>query len=267
MIYYIVIGSSRGLGSALVEELLRQEHCQVIGVARTTLKDIKGHEKWIASGRYRHVEADISSSRCHQILSSVARNLSPSPICIIFNSAHIEKDINPDNKSINYVAFERVNRVGIDGLGNILFIFQEHLLRYGGVFVGISSFWGTIPPLFLPWVAYPASKAYLNIALRCLRVWWRGRIKVLIVNIGNIGKDTSLPKWIVPTYSMAARKIIYSLSIKKIPRVINYPFWHAVVYLYILRFIPEIFYLWIFKLYFRFQPPQKKSEKSNKIDV
>lgn len=255
----IIIGSSRGLGAALVEEFLNKTTHQIIGIARTKLEEIKNHKTWIASGRYCHVEIDISSYKSRETLRYISEKLPYGPVCVIFNSAHIEKDINKD-QTINYSAFDAVNRVGINGFGNILFAFEPHFLKYGGILVGISSFWGTVSPLFLPWIAYPASKAYLNMALRCLRVAWRNHVKTVIVNIGRIEEPekSNLPRWVIPPYSLAAGKIVSSLLSEKIPNVIDYPLWHAVVYRYILRFVPDIVYSWIFKLYFKLESLRKK---------
>ena len=255
--YCVIVGSSRGLGAALVEEFIKQTSCQIIGIARTKLNKIDNHERWIASGRYRHVEMDIGEPQCRDILKSLSYELPHEPICVIFNCAHIEKDINKDDLSINYIAFDNINRVGINGLGNILFAFEDHLLKYGGILVGISSFWGGVPPLFLPWMAYPASKAYLNTAFRCLRVAWRKHVEVVLVNIGNIDNKSSLPKWIVPTYTMAAQKIVKSILKQRTHKIINYPFWHSIVYQYILKYVPEVVYCWIFELYFKLEALKK----------
>jgi len=257
----IIVGSSRGLGAALVNELLDKTSCQIIGIARTKLENIKNTEKLTISGRYQHIEIDIASPECRGILRDISKTLIQGPACVIFNAAHIEKDINRD-QTVNYNAFDVINRVGIDGLGNVLYAFEEYLLKHGGIFIGISSFWGSVPPLFLPYLAYPASKAYLNMILRCLRIAWRKHVKVIAVNIGNIKEegDVKLPKWVIPTYSMAARKILSSVLKKSPSRVINYPFWHFVVYRCILRFVPEYVYSWIFNLYLKLESSRKRNE-------
>lgn len=258
----IIIGSSRGLGAALVEEFLDKSTFNIIGIARTKLGDIRNSSEWISTGRYRHVEIDISSDQSHAVLRDISQSLLQHMVCVIFNSAHIEKDINKD-QTINCEAFEAVNRVGVNGLGNILFGFEPHLLKYGGIFVGISSFWGSIPPIYLPYLAYPASKAYLNMALKCLRVAWRRHVKVITVNIGNIKNegDVRLPKWFIPTYSMAAKKIVGSIIKKSPPRVINYPLWHSFLYRYVIRLLPEFIYPWIFNSYLKLESSRGKNEK------
>jgi len=257
--HWMIIGSSRGLGAAFVEEFLNRTSGDILGVARTSPDQIKNHEKWTATGRYRYLQLDIALSQSRQVLQLILQEIAPEPVGVIFNAAHIEKDLNTD-QSLNYDAYEQVNRVGITGLGNLLFAFEPHLLTYGGILVGISSLWGSVPPLFLPWMAYPASKAYLNMAFHCLRVAWRKRVDVVLVNIGNIGggEKSSLPAWIVPTYAMAAQKIGRALLRTHVPKAINYPVWHAVIYNYVLRFVPEFCYSWIFRLYFTLDAFQKR---------
>jgi NAD(P)-dependent dehydrogenase (short-subunit alcohol dehydrogenase family) len=256
---WIIIGSSRGLGAALVGELLQQTSSCIIGIARTKAEEITDYEKWVKTGRYQHIQMDIASSQCRDVLKSFSQELSPEPIGVIFNAAYVERDLNPD-QSINYTTFDQINWVGINGLGHILAAFEAYFHTYGGILVGISSFWGSVPPLFLPWLAYPASKAYLNIVFRCLRVAWRKQVNVVLVNIGNIEEagKTSLPTWIIPTYSKAAKKIVHALVKTNTPKTINYPLWHAIVYHYILRFVPESFYSWIFQGYFKLESSWKK---------
>lgn len=239
----IVVGSSRGLGAALVEEFLRNTDLNIIGIARTKPEDIAGCESWFSTGRYRHITADIGSAHCIEILTPMISALTKAPACIIFNAAHIEKDVRCDG-SIDYQVFHEINRVGISGLGNVLSAVEPHLLQYGGTFAGISSFWGSVPPLSQPWLSYCASKAYLNMALTCLRPAWRGSVDVVAINIGNI-KDpakSGMPEWIVPAYSSAAKKLVGSLMKAKVPRVINYPFSHFLVYRGFLRFVPGFVY-------------------------
>jgi NAD(P)-dependent dehydrogenase (short-subunit alcohol dehydrogenase family) len=260
--YCIVIGSSRGLGAAVVEEYIKMDLYNVIGVARSKPVKISHYDKWIVSGKYRHIELDIASPKCIQVLKAVCSELPHEPICVIFNAACIEKDINSDNSinfsgvsTIDFDTTKKINQVNIEGLVNVLAAFENHLLTYGGCFVGISSLWGITPPLFLPWLAYPASKAYLNLALKCLRAAWYKRVTVISINIGKVGGSGSnlLSRWILPTYEMTAQKIVRKLSRKKISKEINYPLWHAFVYKYILRFAPDIFYLLLFRLYFKIE--------------
>lgn len=50
---------------------------------------------------------------------------------------------------------------------------------------------------------------------------------------------------------MTAKKIVESLSKKKIPTEVNYPELYIIVYKYILRFVPDSLYLWLFRLLYK----------------
>ena len=250
MKYCIIIGSSRGLGAAMVEEFLKDESCFIIGVARTSLEKIHDHEKWIASERYRHVELDITAPNCIESLKLICSEIPREPICIIFNAAIVKADFEEDS-SINFGTFDEINRVGIDGLGNVLNAFEEQLLDYGGILVGISSFSALAPPVFEPRVAYPASKAYLDMTLRSLRPAWKKKVKIVTVHLGHIGGSGSTffsSLMVPPTYSRAARKIVRKVMSRRTPTEINYPLLYCIVYRYLFKFIPDVIYLLLFRL-------------------
>jgi NAD(P)-dependent dehydrogenase (short-subunit alcohol dehydrogenase family) len=245
--YYIIIGSSRGLGAAIVNELLKDNNSKVIGISRTPYENIINHTYWQASHRYQHVEMDITQSSNSVILKNISSNLPlEQPVCVIFNAALVASEIN-QYKQINYEQFEKINKVGIDGFGNVLKACEQILLDTKGVFVGISSFSAFVPPVFDPRIAYPASKAYLNMALRCLRTTW-DKVDIITINLGHIGgeKNDFLSQWISPSYTKTACKIINIIRAKKIPQTVNYPFIYKIVYGFILGFVSDTFYKYIF---------------------
>ena len=254
MKYYIVIGSSRGLGAALVEEFLKDKCYHVIGIARTKIEDISNHDKWVASGRYQHVSVDITNSDCVEPLRAICGGLSHAPVCIIYNAALVMADINSEGR-IDYEIFNAVNKIGIDGLGNAIKAFEHYLLKYGGILVGISSVAALVPPVVEQRVAYPASKAYMDMALRCLRFAWRKKVRVVTVHFGHLGGSgiNLLSRLFMPSYEIAARKIVRSLSGKNIPRTIYYPFIYCLIYKGILSFISDAVYFSLFNLIFKFK--------------
>ncbi len=256
--HYIIIGSSFGLGAALVEELLSRTSCRITGVARTNFEKIQRYRDWAASGRYNHIELDITLPVCYARLKSLCSEFPPEPMCVIFNAARVATDINK-NGTLNYEVFSDINRVGIEGLGNILAAFQEHLLKYGGVLAGISSFSSFTPPLLEQRVAYPSSKAYLDMAFRCLRVVWGKKVNVVIIHLGHIGypEDKTLPRWIAPTYNLVAKKIVKLIASGKAPQEINYPVLYCLVYKYIFKFIPDRVCLNLLRLLRYFIKPKK----------
>lgn len=251
---YIVIGSSRGLGAALVSELLCRETSQVIGVARTPLETIPEAQQWLDSGRYRHIELDIGDPQSAAQLQAACAELTPAPVSIILNAAYIQPDVNAD-QSLDVEIIRRTNRVGVDGIANILEAFESHLLAYGGTFVGISSVWGATPPLSLPWAAYPASKAYLNMMLRCLRGAWRGKVAVLTVHLATVGKPGAgwLKRLLVPTYQQTAQRIIRFIEQRGISEHLHYPLCQSVIY-QMFKFIPDSLLLRMFSVFARRSP-------------
>lgn len=247
---WIIIGSSRGLGAALVEELLHQTSSHIIGVARTSAEDIKNYEKWIKTGRYQHIQLDIASSQSRKILKSISQDFTPDPIGVIFNAAHMDQDIKPDH-SIDFQVFEQVNRVGINGIGNTLFAFEQHLREYGRILVGISSVSALAPPV-IPKLAYPSTKAYLDMMFRCLRTTWPEKVKFVTAHLGHIGNwDDTFSQWNVPTYAMTASKIVRAISGSKIPNEINYPLLYAIMFKYIFPLLPDSVYIWGLRSFLR----------------
>lgn len=246
--YCIIIGSSRGLGAAMTEELLERGGVEVIGVARTGIKEIRGAHRWIASKRYRHIALDIAEPESVAALKEAAKGFGNDAICVIFNSAVVQADVR--GITVEGAVSARINRVGVDGLTNCIEAFQDHLLKWGGVFVGISSFSALTPPVYEPRVAYPASKSYLDMTLRCLRVFWHGRCAVVTVHLGHlVDKTNSGTSFPAADYRTAAGKIITKISGDKIPDEINYPFLYCLAYRYFLSFVPDSVYFGISRLF------------------
>ncbi|MBI5235377.1 MAG: SDR family oxidoreductase [Deltaproteobacteria bacterium] len=236
----VVIGSSRGLGAALVDGLLERGYT-VTGVART-MPDAERLERWNASRRYKHFIADISSQDGLTAVKEISKDLPLEPVCVIFNAASVETDVH--GRLIDHDALTRVNSTAIVGLGNTTAAFQSHLTTRGGYFVGISSFSAFAPPFNEPRAAYPASKAYLDMFLRSLRIIWRDKVTVVTVHLGHLGRgDFFLSGMLVSDYDKTANKIITGITGKKTPREINYPFIYCLVYRYILSCIPDFLYI------------------------
>lgn len=255
--YYIVVGSSRGLGACLVEELLK-EGKTVAGVARSPVTQAPNHASWLATGKYSHVELDITSAECADKLRDL--KIPSGPLCVIFNAALVMSDVNPDG-TMNYATFNAVNHAQIDGFGNVLSAFEKHMLKFGGMWVGISSFSAFTPPVFDPRIAYPASKAYLDMALRCLDSVWDNKIKVVTVHLGHMGEkegQSLMSRWLVPSYATCAKVIIRGTVAKNCKREINFPFLYCMLYKYLLRAVPQSLYLAFFKFLFRVSGSVKK---------
>ena len=125
---WIVVGCSRGLGAALVDELLARPEAIVSGLARTPLAEIENGGLWRATGRYEHHVADLSEPAAGTTLERVARSIPDGPFTLIFNAAYLERDVREDGR-IDFERFEMTNRVNIDGFGRTLQAFQERLFK------------------------------------------------------------------------------------------------------------------------------------------
>lgn len=240
---WIVIGTSRGLGTALVDELLREPSVAIRGISRTPAEQINKYTTWKETGRYRHLQLDITSSPCRELLPTCIQEVAPNPAGIIFNAAYMEQDVTSEHL-IRFQAFDQVNQVGIIGLGNVLFAIEPYLKEYGGILMGISSFSALAPPI-IPKLAYPSTKAYLDMLLRCLRAIWPKKIKVVTVHLGHIGSwEQVLSGWNVPTYAMTASKIVKTLSRSHIPEEINYPLIYTLMFKYVFPWLPDKVMFW-----------------------
>lgn len=241
--YFIVIGSSKGLGAAIVNRLLQIKSAFIIGISRSTPDKISNSEKLIGSKRFQHIALDIGSNDCEKILKKICTQLNQKPVFIIFNAACLDPDI-LENKLIDHRKLDEVNRVGIKGFVNVLSAFEDHLLKYGGVFVGISSLTVFSPLFYQPRIGYPATKAYLEMALHCLRIIWPKHIKIVTVRLGPVGTARNIPfsKWIIPSYEKTAAKIIESITKNKPPSKINFPFISSILFRFIGSLPNSIFY-------------------------
>ena len=230
---YIVVGASRGLGASLVSKCL-EKGLEVIGTGRTDEGSIQGITEWKRTGRFRYIQADIGEPASVDVMKSVISVCNRSPVCVIFNAAVIEPDVEK-NGNLMFDVFKKVNRTGINGFTHVLEAFESYLTSYGGMLVGISSISAWVPPIGGNKVSYPASKAYLDMALRSLRLLWGRRVHVMIVHLGHIGGSGS---WLVPKYDDVAQKIIGSTLSSRPPENICMSTFYCFTYR-VMRMLPD----------------------------
>jgi len=247
---FIVIGSSRGLGAALVDRLL-DKNFKVIGMSRTPPSKIPNYDQWIQTGNFEYYELDIASPDSSHTLEKICNKLPSLPIGIIYNAAVMKTEINKE-EPLDLDVFFEVNRVQIDGFGRVLWAFEKHLLKHGGLFAAISSFSAYAPAILDPRIAYPASKAYLDMAMRCLNAHWKGQVRGTTIHLGHLGeKEKSFLVLIKASYQNVAQEIIKKLTRSNPPVEINYPFIYCLAYKYFLRFVPHSAYVFIFNMFSR----------------
>lgn len=200
---YIIIGASRGLGASLVGKCL-ENGLEVIGIGRTSEDKIENMEVWQKTKRFRYVRTDIGEPLSVEKMKSIIGMCEGRPVCIIFNAAIIDSDVGSDG-AIMFDIFKNVNHVGVNGFGHVLEAFSDYLVSHGGMFIGISSISAWMPPVGGNKIAYPASKAYLDMALRSLRLLWDKKVHVMTVHLGSIGGSGS---FFIPGYNAVAQRLI-----------------------------------------------------------
>lgn len=233
--FYIIVGASRGLGASLVNSCLKNG-LRVVGIGRTSENAINDILTWRQTGRFKYIQADIGESSSVNIMRSIIGMCEDKPVCVIFNAAVIDSDVGNDGK-LMFDIFTKVNRTGIDGFVHTLEVFEDYLISCGGMLVGISSISAWLPPSKGNKVAYPASKAYLDMALRSLRLLWHKRVHLMTVHLGHMSGDGS---WFVPRYDRVADKIIKATLLRMPPESICISVLYCIAY-GILRRMPDRF--------------------------
>ena len=244
----LVVGSSRGLGAALAARLLEVSNAPVVGVARTPFAAVAEHQVWARSDRYCHLALDIAAPDAVPTIEGALGRLPSGPCLVIHNAAVVRSDLGPDGE-IDWPALGEVNRIGITGLVNVVRAVEPRLRAEGGVLAGISSYAALAPPVRDPRLAYPASKAYLDMVLRVLRHLWRARVRVVTVRLGHIaeGERRGLAGLLCPSYARAAARIVAALTGRRVPETIDYPWPYALVYRRVLPFVPDRVYFTLFE--------------------
>lgn len=230
---YIIVGASRGLGASLVGRCL-EEGLEVIGIGRTNENSVVSIAHWRKTGRFKYVQADITEPSSVSIMKSIVGAYKENPACVIFNAAVIESDVD-DNGNLIFDVLKRVNTTGIDGFAHVLEALGNYLTSQRGMLVGISSISAWVPPIGGNKIAYPASKAYLDMVLRSLRLLWDKRVHIMTVHLGHIGGGGS---WLVPKYDAVAQKILDSTLCKRPPESICMSTFYCFSYR-ILRMLPD----------------------------
>lgn len=233
---YVIVGASRGLGASLVSKYLEKE-VNVIGIGRTVKDEIESIAAWEKTNYFRYVQADIGKPKCIDIMKSILSLCDGNSVCVIFNAAVIESDVRRDGK-LMFDVFKRITHTGVDGFGHILEVFGDYLPLHGGMLVGISSMSAWVPPIRGNKVAYPASKAYLDMALRSLRLLWYGRVHVMTVYLGHIGDHSIRRSALIPTYDAVAEKIVQATLCSRPPKSICVPRLYGIAYR-IIKIMPD----------------------------
>lgn len=229
------MGASKGLGLAITRALLSRTRADVVAVSRSVVP---------AEGRLRTVQADIALVESTRALADTITNM-PSPLAVILNAATVATEITAAG-TISFDMFCRVNAVQIGGMGHVLAAAFPKLLNEGGAFVAISSFSAYAPPVEEPRIAYPASKAYLDMAMRALRLQWGEKIAFTTVHLGNMGEN-SVGGILSPSYAMVAARLVDRFAAGRFPREINATWPYTLAYKYCFPHLPDRLYALIMR--------------------
>ncbi len=236
----VVIGSSKGLGAALVNELIASPYRLVIGVARTKFNKLPTYEKLSRSKKYFHVVADVTSVNCLNKLNSLYEKFSGDSLTVIFNAAKRTSDVDKENNII-FDEVSNTNKVGILGLINVIKAFEKYWSKNNGKLIGISSINAIYPPIVERRISYGATKTYMDMLLRNLSILWNNQVNITTIHLGHIGggyDHNILPKYLRSNYTKAAKKIMKIITKKKPPSEVIWPAYYK-IYKYAAPFLPD----------------------------
>jgi benzil reductase ((S)-benzoin forming) len=152
--YYFITGTSKGIGKALAEELLKDEHNCVIGVCRNST---------IRHKNYRHQPLDFSDiPAVEHNLQKVFRPYKDAERLVLINNAGVLGDIGYVGEGMPNERFEFVFDINVIVpamlMNSFLQVYRSQLVPK--VIVNISSGAGKYP--VDGWASYCASKAALD---------------------------------------------------------------------------------------------------------
>ncbi|MFD1186675.1 SDR family NAD(P)-dependent oxidoreductase [Pontibacter rugosus] len=151
---YIITGTSKGIGKAIAEELLKDENNQVVGVSRTCS---------IQHPNYRHQPMDFSDVEAvEHNMQKIFHAYPDVEKLVLINNAGVVGDIGYVGENMPNERFEFVFDVNVVVpamlMNTFLQVYQQH--RAQKIVVNISSGAGKYP--VDGWASYCASKAAID---------------------------------------------------------------------------------------------------------
>lgn len=221
-----ITGITSGLGRALSEEFL-SKGCSVWGIGRRPLKEPKKNLYYSICD----VRNQIDIKRVYEEM----KGKDFIPDVVVLNAGITKDDLVPE---LSYSISREIFEVNLFGVINWINIFLPVYLRKGkGIFVGISSL-SAYRVTNINKVAYPASKAALNMIFQALRVKFTSKgLRFIIFCLGRMGERKTLFQ---TTYQKAAERIANHIYLNRKKNVVNFPFIPAII-TRISVFFPDIF--------------------------
>jgi short-subunit dehydrogenase len=183
----LVIGSSDGIGLALVRSLLGRGH-RVTGLSRSPLPAERlGVAPELAAG-YRHVVADVRDPAYRERLSELCGELGAIDVCVYCAGVGVLLDLDRMDESAESDVFE-VNLLGL--VRTVEVVLPRMLAAGSGHIIGLSSLADTFPNPEAP--SYSASKAGVSSYLHGLGLAVRAR-GVFVTNLRFGFVDTKMAR-------------------------------------------------------------------------
>lgn len=228
----LITGVSSGLGKELSLKLLSSGQT-VLGFSRKSIDSVELREL-IINKNFIYNECDIAKDND---VSRFVRNIKEQnfPIdVVILNASLMQNDM--INKEFDYIKFKEIVDVNLFGVVKIISyllpLFQQ---RGKGVFIGISSL-ASQRGIVVNKIAYPVSKAALNMAFEAFRLQLaNSNIRFMTVNLGPLYEKGGI---LSVSYKQAARKIVSLINKEK--NVLNYPLITSFIFR-MFRYFPDSF--------------------------
>lgn len=219
-----VVGASGGIGNALVKGLL--DRPEVACVHATTYRGPR--DDWPDDSRVRAATLDVrDESSVQSWLSGIDR------LDWLINTVGVlhDESMRPEKSIRQFDTAHFETSIGTNTLPTLLLAkHAEGLLKHGEepVFAAVSARVGSIEDNRLGgWISYRASKAALNMALKCLSIEWQRsarQIRVLSLHPGTTDTRLSAPYQAnVPTGKLFSPEKTAALLIEQIAKAQAYP--------------------------------------------
>jgi NAD(P)-dependent dehydrogenase (short-subunit alcohol dehydrogenase family) len=183
----LVIGSSDGIGLALVRALLGRGH-RVVGLSRSPLAPERLGLAPALAADYRHLVADVRDPAYRDQLSEACDQLGAIDVCVYCAGIGVTLDLD----ALDDIAESEVFEVNLIGLVRTIEVVLPRMLAAGrGHVIGLSSLADTFLNPGAP--SYGASKAGMSAYLHALGLAVRAR-GVFVTNVRFGFVDTKMAK-------------------------------------------------------------------------
>jgi len=238
-----VTGASSGIGRELIKQLIKNGHV-VWGVARRENLMIELKQELKADALFFYTACDVSVAGELQKITQAMEQKKFSPDVFVLAAGVFANDITPE---LDYEIFKKMMDANLYSALNFVEIFTPALLKKNaGQFIALSSTAALKPSL--RGVGYPAGKAALGIAFRCLDLAYRKRNVIFsTIYLGTVatGMWNAKKSFAVADKDHVAKAIRHVIKTKK--SVYYIPFWSTLISR--MSFLPDRWYIMLTELF------------------